>query len=514
VTSVLGFAYWIYAARYFRPEAVGYATAAISTMTLLGTIGVFGMGTMLIGELPQSRNRGGLMMASLIASFVASLIVGFGFSLASLAFGSHFTEISGTIWRSAAFSVGVALSAATMVFDDATIGLMRGGLQLSRNVTVSIVKMLALPAAALVLHDAFGLGIMLSWVLGTAVSLLPTVIILKRGGAKILYRPDWETFWRLGKVTLAHNWLNLAITVPSKLVPVLVATMVAPSSNAAYYVAAMIASFLFMIPMHLSTVLFAIASATPELIGEKLRFVLRMCLIIGVPAGLVMGASAHFVLSVFGSSYASLATGPLWVMIAGYLPGLPSVVYIAVCRATGRVGQATIFLSTFAALQIVSVVVGGKLDGLYGLSYGQLAVAIVEAFITTPPVLRAAFGSVPVRTAADPVTQGQALLRSAELADELRLRQAAGIDALISLATTVALDQRSPSLHWLLRETRQMDVVRVGDTTAKPRWPGATTGRVSDDTRWWPDSDETAFRKRQEAGVKALISIATHAARF
>jgi O-antigen/teichoic acid export membrane protein len=494
VTSVLGFAYWIYAARFFAPEAVGYATAAIATMTLLGTIGVFGLGTMLIGELPQGGNRGGLIMASIIASFMASIVLAFGFALVSLSFGSHFVEISGNIWRMAVFSIGVALSAATMVFDDAAIGLMRGGLQLSRNATVSVAKMLALPVSAFLIHDVFGLGIMLSWVLGTAVSLIPTAINIKRGGSKILYRPDWATFRKLGKVTLAHNWLNLAITVPTKLVPVLVATMVAPTSNAAYYVAAMIASFLAMVPMHLSTVLFAVASAAPEKISEKLRFVLRTALVIGIPVGLAMGISAHFVLSVFGSSYASLATGPLWIMIAGYIPGLPSAVYIAVCRATGKVNQATILLSTFAVLQMLSVVVGGKLDGLYGLSYGQLAVSIIEAFITAPLVLRVAFGSVPVPAAVDRTTSGQAHLGPTERAEELRQRQEAGIDALTLLATSVAIDDRPPSPG-----------TAPSGVMIKPL-PNGTKGR--------PDPNDAAFQRRQEDGVAALIEIADYADRF
>jgi hypothetical protein len=129
-------------------------------------------------------------------------------------------------------------------------------------------------------------------------------------------------------------------------------------------------------------------------------------------------------------------------MIAGYIPGLPSAVYIAVCRATGKVNQATILLSAFAVLQMLSVVVGGKLDGLDGLSYGQLAVSIIEAFITAPLVLRVAFGKVPVPGAVDRATSsgqvlsetsGLALLEMAERA-AFETRQQAGLAALFAIA--------------------------------------------------------------------------------
>jgi O-antigen/teichoic acid export membrane protein len=521
LTSILGFAYWIYAARVFPTQAVGYGSAAISTMTLLGTVGMFGLGTMLIGELPRRESRGPLMMAALIASFIGSLILGLGFSIVASAFGSHFVEISGTLGRMLIFSFGVAITGATLVFDDATIGLMRGGLQLTRNVAVSIAKMAALPACALILHDLFGVGIMLSWALGTLVSVLPVIIMIKRGGASILYRPDWKSFWQLGKVTLAHNWLNLAITVPTKLIPVLTVIVVSPSSNAAYYVALMLASFLFMVPLHLSTVLFAIASAAPEMISEKLRFVLRTSLAIGIPGGLVLGLSGHFVLSIFGPSYASLAAGPLWLLVISYIPGLPNVVYIAVCRATGRISQATIFLTATAAVQMAAVVIGGKLDGLYGVSYGMLAVAILEALVTTGPVLRAAFGTVTIRSTTVAVTAEQPQLQTTALNDPTRLKQEAGLAALIALATAVAPDRQRA----VRAATGEMPVLALGETPQAPT-AGRNRGRhrssvavttanpALGDTSWWPDVNEEAFHARQEAGVAALIAIATHATRF
>src|SRR5438132_14361150 len=58
VTSMLGFVYWWLAARQYPPEAVGFASAAISAMTLLGTFAMLGLGTLLLGELPQQLGRG------------------------------------------------------------------------------------------------------------------------------------------------------------------------------------------------------------------------------------------------------------------------------------------------------------------------------------------------------------------------------------------------------------------------------------------------------------------------
>src|SRR5437660_5496776 len=53
VTSGLGFVYWWIATWQFSAEAIGLGSAAIQAMTLLGTFGLFGLGTLLVGELPR-----------------------------------------------------------------------------------------------------------------------------------------------------------------------------------------------------------------------------------------------------------------------------------------------------------------------------------------------------------------------------------------------------------------------------------------------------------------------------
>jgi O-antigen/teichoic acid export membrane protein len=391
LTSMFGFVYWIVAAREFSQQAVGYGAAAVSAMTLLGTIGMFGLGTMLIGELPRRTERGGLASAAILASGLGSLVLGLAFPLVVDAFGGRFPEISGTPGRVALFAVGVALTGATLVFDESTIGLMRGGVQLRRNLAASAIKLAALPVAAIVLHDAFGVGLVLAWVTGTLLSLLPAVIMLRRGGSRIFHRPDWALLRRLGKVAMAHNWLNLAIATPPKLIPVLVIVVVSPAANATFYAAWMLASFISMVPTSLSTVLFAIASATPELIAEKLRFVLRLSVIIGLPAMAALALCAHLVLGLFGARYAQLGTVPLLLLILTYIPGLPKSQYIAVCRATGRVSQAAALLTGAAGCELGAVVIGGRLGGLDGLTLAYLGVTVLEGIVTAPTVFRAAY---------------------------------------------------------------------------------------------------------------------------
>ena len=469
-TSVFGFVFWIVAAREFSPQSVGYGAAAVSAMMLLGTIGMFGLGTMLIGELPRHRDQDGLFTAALLASGFGSLILGLGFPLVAEAFGGHFPEISGTPARLVLFAVGVALTGATMVLDDGVIGLLRGGVQLSRNLAASAIKLAVLPIAAIVLHDAFGVGLLLAWVVGTLLSVMPAAIMLGRGGARIFHRPDWARLRRLGKVAMAHNWLNLAIATPPRLIPVLVTVVVSPSANAAFYVAWMITSFLFMVPVSLSTVLFAIASAAPELIAEKLRFVLRLSLMIGVPAMIALALVAHLALSIFGPSYARLATIPLWLLIFSYIPGLPKTQYIAVCRATGHVSRAAVLLTISAGCELGAVVIGGKLGGLNGLTLAYVSVTVVEGIVTAPTVLRAAYFRGGKHRAATP---GLATLpAAADVAGSTGTvpaepgylhRQRTGFAALVSLASAAASEGHSLDSATEVRRTGSLPWARSSE---------------------------------------------------
>lgn len=392
VASLLGFAYWALAARLFSQRAVGYGSAAVSAMTLLGTIGMLGLGTVLIGELPRRQVRAGLVSAALLASGLGSLLLGLAFAFAAPHVSGQFAGMTGTLGHAMLFAAGVALTAATLVFDQATVGLLRGGLQLGRNVVFAAAKVLVLPATAVILHDRFGAGITVSWVTGIAVSVLPVALRLRLRGEPVLPRPDWAVLRSLGRTAVAHNWLNLAIQIPRLLMPVLVLMIVSPSANAAFYAAWTLAGFLYIIPTHLATVLFALAAAEPRAISRRLRLTLRLSVVMGLPAMAVLGFGAHLVLSLFGPGYAAAATVPLLLLVAGYIPNIPKLHYIAVCRARGHVPRAAAVLSAAAATEIAAAAAGGAAAGLTGLSLALLGAYLLEGLATTPPVLRAAIG--------------------------------------------------------------------------------------------------------------------------
>ena len=470
LTSLLGFFYWTVATRMFSQQAVGYSSASVSSMTLLGTIGIFGLGTLLIGELPRrSGTRAGLVSAALLTCGLGSLILGLGFAVVSPRVSTNFALTVGAPGRAALFVTGVVLTGVTMVFDQATIGLLRGGLQLTRNIAFAVAKLLALPAAAIFLHDELGFGITAAWVAGMAVSLAFTAVWLRYKGTHILPRPHWSILRQLGWTAMAHNWLNISLAVPFTLLPVLVTVLVSPAANGAFYIASMLSGFLYVVPIHLANVLFAVVAADPQVLAKKLRVALRLSFMIGLPGMIVLVAGAHFLLRLFGPGYADEATLPLVLMAIGYPLSVPKVLYIDVCRASGRVTRAAVVLTTFSILELGAAAAGALWHGLMGLSVTLLAARFVEALLVTPAVFRVAMGHGRHR------------------------RPATGVSA---AATCAHGTERSASGRYPERQIRSQDW-RTQDHAP-------TMGHGSANS----SSNDQHHRHMQEEGLAALLSLA------
>jgi O-antigen/teichoic acid export membrane protein len=118
ITSSLGFLFWWFAARQFPAEDVGFASAAISVMMLLGTLGSLGFGTLLIREVQrQPVLRKILITSALTTVGMAAGCLGVLFALMAPRLSVEFSALSTSFKNIALFSLGVSLTAMTLVLD-------------------------------------------------------------------------------------------------------------------------------------------------------------------------------------------------------------------------------------------------------------------------------------------------------------------------------------------------------------------------------------------------------------
>jgi O-antigen/teichoic acid export membrane protein len=398
VTSFLGLVYWSAAARLLPAPTVGLASAAISAMMLLGTIGMMGLGTLMISQLPRrGAERGPLLTTALSVATGASLLLWALVALAATRLGLGDGHAIALVAHPL-FGLGVALTSAAQVLDQALIGVLRGKLQLLRNLDFAVVKLVVLVALGAVVASADAIEVIVSWVVGLITSFGLVAVILWRSKTRFLYWPDPRLLRGLSMATAKHHVLNLALYGPRLLLPVVAAVVVSADANAAFYAAWMLVNFAFMIPAHFSTVLHAIGAWDGAALAERLRFSLRMSMLVGLAAGAVLFAAAPLLLHVFGAFYADLATGSLRVLVVVIPAMVLKLHYVAVERVRERVGRAAVFMSGGAILEVALALLGAAHGGILGLSIGFTLAVAVQAALSVP-ALRAALRSTSLREA-------------------------------------------------------------------------------------------------------------------
>jgi O-antigen/teichoic acid export membrane protein len=393
VTAVLGLAFWWAAAHLFPLSQVGYGSAAVSALTLVGTFGMAGMNTVLIGHLARSpQHANGLLMAAMYASGLISALLASGFWLVTAVILPDAAPYLHSGTDAVAFIAGSALTGATLILDQALLGTVGGSLQLWRNTAFSVAKLVALAGLAMLWHDQFGTSILIAWVAGTALSLVPVGVLLRRRGMRLSARPEWRLLRALGRASVSNTWLNNMLQAPVLAMPMLVTGMLSAADGGAFYVASTVVMVVVLLPFHFTTALYAASAADPRGLATKLRFSLRISMLAGLGCVPLVIVSAHLLLRLFGAGYAARAAVPLELLVMGYFGSVLKNHYIALCRISGRITQAGIYATVSTAARFGAAVAGAMAGGLVGLSIALLLVMTAEGIVVIPPVWAALNG--------------------------------------------------------------------------------------------------------------------------
>jgi len=411
LTSGLGFIYWAVSARLFPPSNIGEAATAIAAMNLIAPLTTLGLGTLLLAELPTMRARRSELVST---AAVFSGIFGGGLALiCAMTLPPGLLGLSGVghDWGATLlFAAGVAAQGVGMLLDSALISVAGGGPQLWRNATLAIAKLILLAAFALTLSQQGSLSIYASWFFANVISIVAMATWLARRRRITLRRmwPSRSALQGLRRVAAQHHVLNLALQVPYFAMPI-VANAALGSERAGYlYATWSVAGFVFVLPIALSTALFASGARDTNTFLTELRFSLRYSLAACVAANLVLLPLGGVVLRVFGSAYAANGHTTLVLLC---LAGLGLIVkdhHVTIARVTGSVVREAMWVWGLTVCELVAATVGASLNGLTGLGEGWLLAVVLETAVFGPLVLRAYRGrlELPVRRSSPKQSRG------------------------------------------------------------------------------------------------------------
>ncbi len=337
--SLLGFVYWLVAARLYGTPDVGLAAALVSALTLASMLANLGITTALVQILPQ-RESGASWSAALNAGLLTGLVgstVGGIVALAILPLLSHQFHILVTKpWYALVFVLGVVATTVVNLLDYACIAERSAGRMLVRNVIFSTLKIPLIAIPVIVSIGAF--GIVLSWVVSAAAVLVVMFMMLPGLGRG--YRLGREHLGdelrRLRAYLAGHHAINIGSFLPFWVLPILVTIRLTPTDNAYFYASWRVAGMLYMVAPAVAQSLSAEGAADPSAVWEKARASVRFALALLVPACLALVVLGPLILMGFGSAYESAGLPLLLLFAASAFPDAITNIYVGILRVEGR----------------------------------------------------------------------------------------------------------------------------------------------------------------------------------
>jgi O-antigen/teichoic acid export membrane protein len=342
VSSVLGFAYWIAAARFYDASVVGETAAVISTIQLLATVSELNLNNTLVRFLPTAGPRSRAFVARSYLTVVAmSVVIG----LAALPFLAGLPLVTHIL---ALGPLGIAIVLVSVptwslfaLQDGAAIGARAAGWVLTENAVFGLAKLVLLVAFATSLSR---LGIFASWLVSMVLVVLMLGAVLFRRllprhaadastTAEVATRRDITAFMTVDNLTL------VVMTCGIQLMPVLVAHR-AGSADAGYFYAAWSIHGAFDLALiNVANSLTVEGARHQDRLGQLVLTTLRRIAVAAVPVVVALLVLAPVVLLLYGDDYAARGADLLRLSALALLPRALVVVWTSVQRVRRNLGR-------------------------------------------------------------------------------------------------------------------------------------------------------------------------------
>lgn len=343
-SALAGFLFWTINARLFDAEAVGYATALVSALGLAATFSSLGFNKTVVRFLTKSTNQNQLLVTKMYLSTGAALL-----SALVLAFWMPklgITHPSGLVVAVFALSA-VVISLKTLV--DSIFIAHRAARQTLIENSVSNVAKLTLPFVCM----SFGyMGIFVSYSLAALLALLTAVFILRRKFQfKARTRPAVQSLTGLWSFSLGSYAADIVGALPTLVLPLIITAKVGPAIGAYWYMAMMVATFLFMLCSSINQSLFAEAAHDEAALLRHVRKAALAMVGIVVPLAVLLSIIAPTLLLLFGPEYQQ-ATDALRLLLLSSVLIIGNYIAGSILNIYGKVGYLTLVNAVNAAIVI------------------------------------------------------------------------------------------------------------------------------------------------------------------
>jgi O-antigen/teichoic acid export membrane protein len=373
-SSLIGFVFWLVAARFYPDEAVGLASALISAMGLAVSFSKLGLELGLVRFLKRHSEDpkaiiNTVFTVGLLASVAAALIFIAGLDLWSPAL----LFIRETPLYLFAFVFFCAVSSLNNLSDHSFIASRRSGFVVASGLIFGILKVILAIALATFLTS---FSIFASWGIGMTAAVIISIFVflpIAQRGYRFAVTIKKKILSNMLGYSFASYLSVLLWGAPGLIFPLMVVNLLGAESNAYFYIGWAVSNVIVMIPRSVTTSLLAEGSYDETNLKTHILRSLKIIFLLLVPAVVAVLLLADKLLWLFGTQYSASATELVRIMTLAVLPLAVNILYLNIKRVQKDLKMIVGMPAFIAVISIVLALILLPQIGFNGVGIAWLA---------------------------------------------------------------------------------------------------------------------------------------------
>ncbi|HVA97103.1 MAG TPA: oligosaccharide flippase family protein [Candidatus Acidoferrales bacterium] len=377
IQAFFGFFFWIIAARLYAPEQVGIATTLISVMTLISGFSTLGLNVGLVRFLPKSKEKNEKINSSFFITTLASVVISIIFLVGLKTFSPKLLFLQSNILYMITFTLFVISYSVNALVESIFVAYRSAKYTLLKNTVLSIVKVV-LPAFLLV-FSAYGIyaSVGIANILAFILSIGLLIYNFKYTPKLSLNIPVVK---KIGSYSFANYLASFLGSLPQMLLPLIIVNKLGAKEAAYFYIALMIASFVYIIPSATTQSLFAEGSNNEKEMRKHINKAIKIITMVLIPVIIFIILFGNYILLVFGKKYSSEAFMLLRIFAFSSVFISTNYILSTLLRVKNKMKE-IIINSLLYSLFIISAVFLINLKNLYDLGLIWLAAQVFTSAI-------------------------------------------------------------------------------------------------------------------------------------
>ena len=383
--DVIGFVFWIVAARFYNVADVGFATALLAAINLIFMLSRLGLDVGLVRFIHDEKDKSSLINTSLtvvgLASIVLSLIFIGGLNIWSVAL----QPILGKFPVAALFVLLAFLCSLYWILNATFLAFRRAHFSLIHVAILALRIVLVIPLAFL-----GSVGILSAYAIAIGVATVVAFFLLTR--IQHGYRPiptiKKSAFDGAFRFNFGNYFADTFRMLPGLLLPVLIVNLISAETSAYFYMAWMAGATVFGISAAVNNVFLAETVANQDRIGVNILKTTKLLVLLIGSLVVVTFFFGKWLLWLFGVNYADEGAELLSLLAVSAIPLTINEIFIALKKLEKNV-MPIVFTRIFIS---AATIVGGLLltqaIGIKGIGIALFVSQMLIAIIVCPQLIR------------------------------------------------------------------------------------------------------------------------------